>query len=103
MTNPTIAQAVTDEQAEALFAVLVSLGSEPEDVYGFQHHVKNPESYWGGVFEWTDRLNGVRMLINKFPHAEQARSATVYDHGFCRFSEQDFADANARLAEAFAK
>lgn len=102
MSNPTKQAIVTDEQAEAIFQVLVSLGENPEDDYGFLSHVKNPESYFAGTFEWTLRHLGIRLLVRQTPLRDRMREAVVYDHGYTNVTEKQFAEANERLAQVFA-
>lgn len=103
MANQTATQAIiTDEQAARVFNVLVSLGAEATDPYGFLHHIADADNYWGGTFEWTDRERGIRMYIKKYEWSPVVTGATVVPYGSSPIVEdKDYDAANKTLAAVF--
>lgn len=93
---------VTDEQVDGIFAELLTFGADKQDKAEFQRAVNNPENYWDGYFEWTDRLIGVRVSIHRRHRSDAAHIATIFEHGIALASDEEFAAADARIKALFA-
>lgn len=91
---------ITDEQVKGIVDVMTSLGADPQDRYGLATSLRNIESYWGGVFEWTDRAIGVRLWVQKRLFEDQVVAANVAAHGL-DLPDEEIRAANERLLALF--
>lgn len=97
---------ISDEKLEKLTAILEKVGLPNPDHYGFQSHIRKPENYTVGPFEWTEHSAGTRFYIyasrvtGEINHAE----VVVKDGRKSSFahSEAEIAVANAELRALFA-
>jgi hypothetical protein len=100
VAEPAPVEVLSDEKFEKLLAILKSIGMDDPTAYGFDEYLRDPRSYFGGSFEWTEREAGLRYWFD-VANGRMYR-ATVTKHGYTSVAPGAITEANRRLEELFA-
>lgn len=88
---------MTQDQLDAVIQVLGTVGFEER--WGFSDHAVNPDNYHSNVFEWTDRVTGLRVVFCTDYNSNKVNRIVVsrHDHPIATQAEVDV--ANIDLAD----
>jgi hypothetical protein len=93
---------ISDEKAEAVKNILVTIGLDEEDHYGFVNQMKKKSSYFGGTMEWSIRENGMRYNVEANPVTGVVTGVMITTCGRTHFRAEDFDRAGRAMDALFA-
>lgn len=99
---PVTDNGITDEKLAEVVAILNTVGLAEGDPYGFRHHVRKDDNFWGGSFEWTERGAGTRFLTYRNYEGRVSR-VQVVKHGYTSHDADKIAQVNEALEAVFAQ
>lgn len=95
---------ISDQTLADAIAIMAETGfnNDEYEVEVFGRFLRREDSYFGGLFEYTDRMRGIRVFARK-NGLNEVNSLTIVDHGYTEFTENDFRNANRKLEALLAK
>lgn len=97
---------ITDAQIAGLVAIMTEfrmMDDEEGYVEWFTKTLLDNESYFGGSYEFCNRMDGVRIYIDKNFISNDVTDAYLSNDGKTgRFTDEEVASANRRLEVIFA-
>jgi hypothetical protein len=99
--DPTL---ISDEKLQKLNEILATVGLKDPEHWGFDIHIRHRSSFFGGLFEWSERGENMRYYFYARETGPIYKAeVTVLDgrRSYTVYSDEVIAEANRNLAELF--